>query len=75
MSFSDIHTYIPIDQPPSVREKVRDGVSEYKVTAGDVPSFLYEDPKKYDPENVLTGFMQGFFLARVRSHQTFQSMI
>lgn len=59
----------------SVRTKVRDGVEGYQVTAEDVPSFLYEDPLNYDPENVLAGFMRGYFLPRVGAHQAFQSKI
>ncbi|KAI9445703.1 hypothetical protein BJY52DRAFT_422297 [Lactarius psammicola] len=51
--------------PVGVRAKARDGLEEeYQVTAEDMPSFLYEDPLKYDPENVLSGFMRGPFLIR-----------
>lgn len=53
---------------PSVRAKIQDGIEEYQVIGGDMPSFLYEDPAKYDPEDVLAGFMRGFFLARVCVH-------
>jgi hypothetical protein len=54
----------------SVRAKIHEGLEEYQVTGGDMPSFLFEDPDKVDPENVLAGFMRGFFLARVRIHKT-----
>ena len=30
--------------------------------------FLYEDPAKYDSDNVLQGFMQGYFLICVSVH-------
>jgi len=58
----------------SIREKVKNGVEEeYHVTVEDVPSFLYEDPLEYDPENVLSGFMRGYFLIRLCVRQAFQS--
>ncbi|KAH9019021.1 hypothetical protein EDB85DRAFT_2154100 [Lactarius pseudohatsudake] len=47
-----------------VRTKVNGGVKGYKVTAHDAPAFLYEDPSKYNPDDVLSGFMRGYFLAR-----------
>ncbi|KAN0135028.1 hypothetical protein V8E53_007146, partial [Lactarius tabidus] len=50
--------------PAAVRAKIHEGLEEYQVTGGDMPSFLFEDPDKVDPENVLAGFMRGFFLAR-----------
>lgn len=53
---------------PSVRAKIQDGIEGYEVTGGDMPSFLYEDPARYDPEDVLVGFMQGFFLAHIHDH-------
>ncbi|KAN0141163.1 hypothetical protein V8E53_000919 [Lactarius tabidus] len=46
-----------------VRAKIHEGLEEYQVTSRDMPSFLFEDPDKVNPENVLAGFMQGFFLA------------
>ena len=49
----------------SVRAKINAGEEGYKVTAASAPAFLYEDPAKYDPEHVLSGFMRGYFLARV----------
>jgi hypothetical protein len=45
---------------------VNAGAEEYQVTAEDVPSFLYEDPLNFDHENVLSGFMRGYFLICVR---------
>jgi hypothetical protein len=48
--------------PSSVRQMVNAGAEEYKITANHVPSFLYEDPLKFDPNNVFTGFMRGHFL-------------
>ena len=54
---------------PSVRAKIQAGDEDYQVTADDVPSFLYEDPEAYDPDDVLSGFMRGYFLARVSDHQ------
>lgn len=56
----------------SVRGKINDGLEEYQVTGGDMPSFLFQDPDKVDPENVLAGFMRGFFLARVCIYKTHQ---
>lgn len=53
---------------PSVRAKIQDRIEEYQVIGGDMPSFLYEDPDEYDPEDVLAGFMRGFFLAHVCVH-------
>ena len=42
---------------PSVRAKIQAGDKDYQVTADDVPSFLYEDPEAYNPEDVLSGFL------------------
>jgi hypothetical protein len=50
----------------SVRAMVKAVEEGYEVMADDVPSFLFEDPLKFDPENVLSGFMRGYFLFRVR---------
>ncbi|KAH8977902.1 hypothetical protein EDB86DRAFT_3091303 [Lactarius hatsudake] len=47
-----------------VETKIRDGVEGYEVTGGDPPAFLYEDPENYDPTNLLSGFMRGYFLPR-----------
>ncbi len=58
----------------SIQEKFKNGVEEeYHVMAEDVPLFLYEDLLKYDPENVLSGFMRGYFLIRICVRQAFQS--
>ncbi|KAF8264671.1 hypothetical protein EI94DRAFT_1805484 [Lactarius quietus] len=43
--------------------KINEGVDDYQVTGRDMPAFLYEDPGKYDPEDMLCGFMRGYFLA------------
>ncbi|KAF8270156.1 hypothetical protein EI94DRAFT_1798386 [Lactarius quietus] len=37
--------------------KINEGVDDYQVTGRDMPTFLYEDPEKYDPEDMLSGFM------------------
>ena len=55
---------------PSVRAKIQAGEEEYQVTGADVPSFLYEDPEQYDPEDVLFSFMRGYFLACVCDHHS-----
>ena len=44
----------------SVRVKIHGGLEEYQVMGGDMPSFLFQDPDKVNPENVLAGFMWGF---------------
>ncbi|KAH9012143.1 hypothetical protein EDB84DRAFT_1569336 [Lactarius hengduanensis] len=45
--------------------KVMNSVEEkYKVTADDVPSFLYEDPLNIDPNDIFFGLMKGYFLIR-----------
>jgi hypothetical protein len=54
---------------PSVRAKIQAGDEDYQITGDDVPAFLYEDPESYDPEDVLNGFMRGYFLARVSDQQ------
>ena len=56
---------------PSVRAKIQAGDKDYQVTADDVPSFLYEDPEAYNPEDVLSGFLRGYFLACVSDHYPF----
>ena len=38
---------------------------EYQITADSMPSFLYDDPLQFDPNDVLAGFMRGRFLIRV----------
>jgi hypothetical protein len=48
---------------------------EYSVTADDSLSFLYEDPGKYDPENILEGLMRGKFLLHVSKYQTLPGII
>ncbi|KAH9024767.1 hypothetical protein EDB85DRAFT_1894198 [Lactarius pseudohatsudake] len=53
------------DNPVDLRTKIRNGLEGYKVTGGDPPAFLYEDPENYDPTNLLSGFMRGYFLPRV----------
>ncbi|KAH9039662.1 hypothetical protein EDB85DRAFT_2141166 [Lactarius pseudohatsudake] len=47
-----------------VETKIRNGLEGYEVTGGDPPAFLYEDPENYDPTNLLSGFMRGYFLPR-----------
>ena len=49
----------------SVRALVNAGNPSYEVTAQLLPTFLYEDPSKYDPKNILTGRLHGQFLVRV----------
>lgn len=51
----------------SIRARVNAGDAKYRVTASYPPAFLYEDPDKYDPEDVLAGLMRGYFLVRVRN--------
>jgi hypothetical protein len=41
----------------SVRAKINEGVDDYQVTGTDMPVFLYKDPEKYNPEDMLSGFM------------------
>ncbi|KAH9069854.1 hypothetical protein EDB83DRAFT_2674202 [Lactarius deliciosus] len=62
---------IPIDyldvynlDPADVVEKINDVNNEYNVTADLLPAFLYEDPDYYNPDNLLEGFMRGYFLVR-----------
>lgn len=50
----------------SVRAKINAGSEEFRVTGKRPPAFLYEDPGKYDRAHVLSGFMRGYFLTRVR---------
>ena len=57
--------YILIDPVSSVRAMVNAGAEEYQITADSVPSFLYDDPLQFDPNDVLAGFMRGRFLIRV----------
>ncbi|KAH8984505.1 hypothetical protein EDB92DRAFT_1819043 [Lactarius akahatsu] len=59
-----IQHFVEYDSDP-LRTKVNGGVKGYKVTAHDTPAFLYEDPSKYNPDDILFGFMQGYFLARL----------
>ncbi|KAI9431693.1 hypothetical protein H4582DRAFT_2084517 [Lactarius indigo] len=47
-----------------VETKVKNGLVGYEVTGGDPPAFLYEDPENYDPTNLLSRFMWGYFLPR-----------
>ena len=56
------HDYILIDPMSSVRAMVNTGAEEYQVTTNSVPSFLYDDPLQFDPNDVFTGFMRGCFL-------------
>ncbi|KAF8261666.1 hypothetical protein EI94DRAFT_1705351 [Lactarius quietus] len=51
------------NDPAGIRVKINEGVDDYQVTGRDMPTFLYEDPEKYDPEDMLSGFMRGYFLA------------
>ncbi|KAI9431818.1 hypothetical protein H4582DRAFT_2062416 [Lactarius indigo] len=52
------------DNPVDFRTKVKNGLVGYEVTGGDPPAFLYKDPENYDPTNLLSGFMRGYFLPR-----------
>jgi hypothetical protein len=36
---------------------------------------MYEDPEKYDPENVLEGLMRGNYLLRVSKYQTLPDIV
>jgi hypothetical protein len=49
----------------SVRALVNAGDPSYEVTAQLLPTFLYKDPSKYDPNNILAGLLRGPFLVRV----------
>jgi hypothetical protein len=49
-----------------MRAKVNAGSDEFPVTGQNPPAFLYEDPDSYDPRRVLSGFMRGYYLTRVR---------
>jgi hypothetical protein len=60
VSYHTLHNFILTLS--SIRAKVNAGDNDYLVTAEDVPSFLYEDPLKYNPENVFTGLLRGRFL-------------
>ncbi|KAF8263533.1 hypothetical protein EI94DRAFT_1703920 [Lactarius quietus] len=60
---------LPIDylkdfnkNPTSIQAKINGGDEVYPVTADLSLSFLYEDPGKYDPEDVYIGFMRGYYL-------------
>ena len=44
---------------------VNTGAEEYQITTDSVPSFLYDDPLQFGPNDVLAGFMRGRFLIRV----------
>ena len=57
--------YILIDPVSSIRAMVNARAEEYQVTADSVPSFLYDDPLQFDPNDVFAGFMRGRFLIRV----------
>ncbi|KAN0140598.1 hypothetical protein V8E53_001807 [Lactarius tabidus] len=50
--------------PVRVRALLNAGDPAYSVTAENTPAFLYEDPTKYNPDNVLAGLMRGYFLIR-----------
>jgi hypothetical protein len=41
----------------SMRALLNAGDPAYIVTAKNTPAFLYEDPTKYDPNNVFAGLM------------------
>ncbi|KAF8258317.1 hypothetical protein EI94DRAFT_1708102 [Lactarius quietus] len=45
------------NDPAGIRAKINEGVDDYQVTGGDMPTFLYKDPEKYDPEDMLSGFI------------------
>jgi hypothetical protein len=59
---------------PRVRAKIQAGQEEYQMASGDMPSFLFEEPEKYDTKEVLAGFMRGFFLACVHIHTKHSEM-
>lgn len=50
---------------PSVRAKVNAGSEEFLVTGDAAPAFLYENPDTFNPKTLLSGFLRGYFLARV----------
>ena len=50
----------------SVRAKINAGSDKFQVTGEDAPAFLYENPDKYNRKKILSGFMRGYFLTRVR---------
>jgi hypothetical protein len=45
---------------------VREGREGFKMTAGDLPSFLYPDGTMYDEHNLDSGLFRGHVLIRVR---------
>ena len=49
----------------SVRASVNAGDPTFEVTAQMSPVFLYKDPSKYDPQDVLAGLLRGLYLVRV----------
>jgi hypothetical protein len=53
------------DPMHSVRASINAGDMSYEVTAQRTPVLLYEDPDKYDSDNVLAGLLRGPFLVRV----------
>ncbi|KAI9448491.1 hypothetical protein H4582DRAFT_2069002 [Lactarius indigo] len=57
---------IPIEHIAEYDSDPLSGVKGYEVTAHDAPAFLYEDPDKYNPDNILSRFMRGYFLTRAR---------
>jgi hypothetical protein len=46
----------------SIRVKINDGSEEFQITGRKVPAFLYEDLDVYDPDDILSGLMRGYFL-------------
>ena len=48
-----------------IRAKINTGHVNYRVTGGQSPAFLYEDPTKYRPFHIMDGFMQGYYLVQV----------
>ncbi len=53
--------------PDSIRANINRGDEAYQITADLSPVFLYENPERYDPDDVLVGYMRGYFLVRVSS--------
>ncbi|KAF8269196.1 hypothetical protein EI94DRAFT_1799482 [Lactarius quietus] len=64
---------LPIDylkdfdrNPTSIQVKINGGDEAYLVMVDLSPSFLYEDPNEYDPEDVYIRYMRGYYLIRAR---------
>ena len=50
-----------------MQNKINGGDEAYPVMADLLPSFLYEDPNEYDPEDVYIRYMRGYYLVHISS--------